>query len=362
MRRMGRRKRRLLFVGAATLAGLVLCLAWVTCGPGFTTAIAPIPRATPEAPHVPHPAPASRSDVTFEVGGVPLSGWLYLPEERSAPFPCIVMAHGLGGTKDMVLEAYALRYVEAGFAALTFDYRFFGESGGEPRQLASIPLQLQDLEAAVAYARSRPEIDPARIAIWATSAGGGYGIHVAARDQRIACVVSHVGAVDPEAAGRALLEREGVGWVLRMLLHGLRDGLRAGFGLPPHRIPLYGEPGGSAMIGDMEAYHFIAKVPSTDFVNSVCARVFLPHGAEEAFQPIEDAGRVRCPVLLQVAEEDTLAPASGAEKVAHVLGDLAVVERFPVGHFDIYFGEQFERAVAQQLAFFRKHMMQEQVQ
>ena len=73
--------------------------------------------------------------------------------ECSEPVPGIVMTHGLGGTKDMLLEAYALRYTEAGYGVLTFDYRCFGASDGEPRQLLVIPQQLEDLAAAVAYAR-----------------------------------------------------------------------------------------------------------------------------------------------------------------------------------------------------------------
>ena len=92
--------------------------------------------------------PKSRKDVSFDVKGTKISAWLYLPENLSVPVPCIIMANGFGGTKDVLLERYAVRYCEAGYAALAFDYRHFGKSEGEPRQLMFISLQLEDYRAA----------------------------------------------------------------------------------------------------------------------------------------------------------------------------------------------------------------------
>ena len=76
--------------------------------------------------------------MVFTVKGTEIRAWLYVPQGVSERLPCIIMASGLGGTKDMG-ESYALRFQEAGFAVLSFDYRHFGESKGEPRQLICIP-------------------------------------------------------------------------------------------------------------------------------------------------------------------------------------------------------------------------------
>ena len=119
-----------------------------------------------------------------------IDAWLYLPEGTSQPVPCIVMSTGIGGTKDCILENYAVRFVEAGFAVQTYDYRYFGDSEGEPRQNFDVSFQLDDLRAAIEYARSRDEIDPEKIALWSTSAAGGYGLVLAAEDKRIAAVIS----------------------------------------------------------------------------------------------------------------------------------------------------------------------------
>lgn len=111
------------------------------------------------------------------------------------------------------------------------------------------------------------------------------------------------------------------------------------------------------MVTTSEAREGLAKVVSESYVNEACARVFAPHKHGEGdYRPIEDAKEVRCPVLLQVADADNLAPPISGEKTAKILGELAVMKRYPVGHFDIYFGEHFEQAVSDQLAFFKEHL------
>jgi alpha/beta superfamily hydrolase len=90
------------------------------------------------------------------------------------------------------LTTHATRFAEGGIAALIFDYRNFGESEGEPRQLVEIAGQQTDIRSAVEYVRSRPEIDPDRIALWGNSLGGGHVIAVAAEDPRIGAVIAQI--------------------------------------------------------------------------------------------------------------------------------------------------------------------------
>jgi predicted alpha/beta-fold hydrolase len=80
-----------------------------------------------------------RMDVAFISGqqGDHCQACLYEPE-GSGPFPTIVMAHGLGGIKEMRLDAFAERFSLAGYACLVFDYRHFGASDGLPRHLLDI--------------------------------------------------------------------------------------------------------------------------------------------------------------------------------------------------------------------------------
>jgi fermentation-respiration switch protein FrsA (DUF1100 family) len=68
------------------------------------------------------------------------------------------LGHGFSGTQDRLFDN-AGRFAEAGFAALTFDYRSFGESGGEPRQVVSVGGQLEDWRAAIRLARGLEGVD-----------------------------------------------------------------------------------------------------------------------------------------------------------------------------------------------------------
>jgi fermentation-respiration switch protein FrsA (DUF1100 family) len=297
-------------------------------------------------------APPTR-DVRFEVDGTALRGWLFLPQDTPAPFPCIVMAHGFGGTRDCGLDRYAGRFRKAGFAVLAFDYRHFGASEGEPRQLYWNPLQLEDWSAAVAYARGLDEVDASRIALWGSSASGGHVIVTAAKDPEIVCVSAQCPGLDPRHEARGWFSRLGPRRIARLIMHAQRDMARSRFGLSPHKIPIVGRPGTVAFFDLPDAYAGYSALAPEGFVNEVCARIVLRAGV---YRPIEHAKDVRCPVLLQICEQDELVAPETAEATAEELGALAGVERYPIGHFDIYHGAPFEIAVRDQLAFFKKHL------
>ncbi|MBW1788870.1 MAG: alpha/beta hydrolase [Deltaproteobacteria bacterium] len=328
-------------------------MAVVTFSPGFSVPQQPLKIAGSHASAAPPETPAPRTEVGFHVNGTRLSAWLFLPRDLSEPVPCIVMGHGFGGTKAMDLDRYAARFREAGFAVLAFDYRHLGESGGEPRQLVWIPNQLEDWQAAVTYARGMKEIDPAGIALWGTSMSGGHVIVTSAKDHDIACVVAQCPGLDGRASGEMLLKTAGIGHILKMVVHGQRDFFRSWFGLSPHKIPIVGKPGSIACLTVPDAWDGYRKLVSEDFINQVCARIVL---RGDKYRPVKHARNVRCPVLLQVCEQDSIVPASAANETERELGGNAEVIRYPIGHFDIYVGEAFEKAVNDQLAFFRKHL------
>jgi pimeloyl-ACP methyl ester carboxylesterase len=344
--------KRILQVFGIIVGIIFLYLCVVTFVPGFTVPQQPLEPGTRLTGEAGPKASRTRKDVSFKVNGTTLSAWLYLPEKLSAAAPCIIMGHGFGGTKDMLL-AYAVRYQEAGFAVLIFDYRHFGESGGEPRQLLWIPYQLEDWSAAIAYARGLKEIDPAKIALWGTSLSGGHVIVTAAEDHRIACVVAQCPALDGFAAGEMLLERAGIRYLLRLVMHGQRDYFRSWFGLSPHKIPIVGKPGSIAGMTTPDAYDFFSKYTPAIFINEVCARIMI---RGDKYRPVKKADSVRCPVLLQICEYDSIIPKSAGQETEKQLGKYAEAIYYPIGHFDIYIGENFERAVWDQLDFLKKHL------
>jgi dienelactone hydrolase len=343
-------KRILAGIGTVVV-GVVFYLTVVALMPGFPTPLQKLTPKRPKSDDEEHQSAQRRRDVNFDVDGTSISAWLYLPADKPDPSACIVMAHGLGGTKAKGLERYAERFQDAGFAALVFDYRGWGDSDGEPRGLIWVPNQLADYAAAVAYARGREEIDEGRIALWGTSFSGGHVVATAARDQRIACVVAQCPALDGHAAVEMAFKR--VGLDLRVLVHAQRDLVRSWLGLSPHKIPVVGRPGDVALMTTPDAVDAYEELLPPDYVNEACARIAI---RADKYRPVKQASAVRCPALFQICGQDDLVPVSSIEQTAEIMGALAEVKRYPIDHFAIYTGKPFETSVTDQVTFFRKHL------
>src|SRR4051794_7339867 len=103
-----------------------------------------------------------RQKVSFPADNTRCAAWHY-PGTTGG---CVIMAGGLAVTKEPGTDRFAGRFHEAGFTVLAFDYRRFGESGGQPRQIARIGEQLSDWQAAISFAATLPDVDPARLAVW----------------------------------------------------------------------------------------------------------------------------------------------------------------------------------------------------
>jgi hypothetical protein len=135
-----------------------------------------------------------RRDIRFDSQGDPCVGWLYLPDglHDGQKAPAIVMANAITAVKEMVLPAYAERFIAAGYACLAFDFRFLGESGGEPRGQLFASEQIEDLRNAISWLSLQPEIDANRIGAWGASFGGAHVLYLAAFDKRIKAAVAAI--------------------------------------------------------------------------------------------------------------------------------------------------------------------------
>ncbi|MDQ3303851.1 MAG: acetylxylan esterase, partial [Actinomycetota bacterium] len=115
-----------------------------------------------------------RENVTFTSEGMSCAGWLYVPDELDGRrSPAVVMAHGFSAVKEMYLANFAEKFVEAGLVVLVFDYRYFGDSEGEPRGRLIPSEQREDYRNAISWISQRPEVDPERIGVWGSSYSGG---------------------------------------------------------------------------------------------------------------------------------------------------------------------------------------------
>jgi pimeloyl-ACP methyl ester carboxylesterase len=290
-------------------------------------------------------------DISFSSHGIRCAAW-HIPAGSgalagTAGRPCVVMANGFGGTRDTGLLAYAEPFADAGIGAFVFDYRGYGDSEGIPRQDVSFRRQRQDYHAAIAAARHLPGVDPDRIALWGTSYSGGHVVAVAAQDQRVAAVVSMNPATDGLATLAQIARYAGLGQLARATGHGLRDVARAVTKRAPHHVPVVGRPGSMALISTPGAEQAYTSMAGPPWRNEVCAPTALEVGFN---RPTTFAGRVACPVLVQVGANDRVAPPAAARRTAKKALH-AQLREYPVDHFDFYAGPWQERALADQLDF-----------
>lgn len=295
---------------------------------------------------------SERSDVTFESGGETLAAWLYEPATEG-PHPIVVMAHGFGGTREARLWAYAERFQTAGMAALVFDYRYFGDSTGEPRQLISINRQLADWRAAIAFTRTLDGVDPDRVALWGSSFSGGHVVKLASEDARVAAAVSQT----PFSSGTSALAAASPKETLRLTVAGLLDGLAGITGGEPHRIPLVNLPGkGGAMTqpGSLEGYKSLFADSDHELRNEFCGRAALTLAS---YVPAKNASKVACPLLVCVIADDAVTPPEPARGMARDAPRGELIDYGPQGgHFVIYTGEMFERTVVDQIEFLQRSL------
>jgi fermentation-respiration switch protein FrsA (DUF1100 family) len=234
---------------------------------------------------------------------------------------------------------------------VVFDYRHFGASSGEPRQLLDIKRQLADWAAAVTFARSRAEIDGARIALWGTSFSGGHVIETAARDPQIAAVVAQA----PFADGLRNLPSLGVRLALRLTAAGLRDQIGAVLGRPLHMVASVGPPGSLAVMTTPDAEPGFRGIdpPGSSWRNEAAARIAL---RVSTYRPGRHSDRIAGPILFAIAEDDAITPPAFARASA-ARARHSEVRTYPGGHFDVYVGAGFERAVADQVDFLSRHLL-----
>ncbi len=122
--------------------------------------------------------------------GITLAGNLYMPKNIDAKLPAIAVAGPFGAVKEQASGLYAEEMAKRGFITLAFDPSYTGESGGEPRDVASPDINTEDFSAAVDFLSSHPNVDSERIGIIGICGFGGMGLNAASMDTRIKAVAT----------------------------------------------------------------------------------------------------------------------------------------------------------------------------
>jgi len=123
--------------------------------------------------------------------GITLAADLYLPKNRAGKrLPAIAVSGPFGAVKEQSSGLYAQTMAERGFVTLAFDPSYTGESGGEPRNVASPDINTEDFSAAIDYIGLHPSVDRERIGIIGVCGWGGMALNAVAVDKRVKAVVA----------------------------------------------------------------------------------------------------------------------------------------------------------------------------
>ncbi len=133
----------------------------------------------------------SHSKVTFHNRyGITLAADVYVPKKAEGKLAALAVSGPFGAVKEQASGFYAQTMAEHGFLTLAFDPSFTGESGGQPRYMASPDINTEDFQAAVDYLSCRDDVDPDRIGIIGICGWGGMALNAAALDTRIKATVA----------------------------------------------------------------------------------------------------------------------------------------------------------------------------
>jgi len=295
-----------------------------------------------------------RKDVSFDSKGLKCRGWLYLPDdiEAAEKMPTIVMAHGFSAVKEQVLPEFAERFVNAGLAVLVFDYRYFGDSEGEPRcQL--FPLEMvEDYRNAITWVCEQPHVDPDRIGVWGTSFSGGLVAYVGTFDRRVRAIVAQVPSII-NAESRRAMDPDKWDSVGEFLLQERIARYKTGTVNYMKVVAPEGEP---CILPGKETYDAFMELKdlAPNWRNQITLeslekiREFNPVSLIHLLAPTA--------LLIIAAEKDSLIPLESVKAAYERAADPKELIVLPIKHFDIYQDPWLSRAANDAVAWFRKYL------
>lgn len=285
--------------------------------------------------------------VEFFSDGYKLKGTLELPGSGDR-VPGIVLCAGYGGIKERILPDISARLAQAGYAALRFDYRGFGESEGPKDRLFPLE-QVEDIRNGLTFLSGQEVVDGSRLGLFGISFGGGNAAYTAGVDGRVRCALSLVGFGNGERWLRSLRRQ----WEWREFLKRLeRDRVR--------RVV----EGTSEVVDRLE---IMVPDPLSEKVLAEAVRAFpkayfrLSLASAEKiieFRPEDVVDRISPRAILFIhAGEDDLVPTDESRVMYERAKEPKRLVVLPgVTHYGVYTGEVFDRVMDLATRWYAEHL------
>jgi dienelactone hydrolase len=261
--------------------------------------------------------------------------------------PVIVLCHGFCGIREILLPAFADAFARAGFAAITFDYRGFGDSDGERGRLVPA-MQIADIVTVTRWAQEQPELDGQRIGLWGTSFGGCHVFAAASEMPEVKCIVSQLAFADGETIVTGQMSAEEKEAFLATLDKMAEKQKNSGKEMMVSVNRVLSDAESKAFFEENRALYpkMDIKIP------------FLTVRETLHYKPATFAAQVKCPSLVVVAGKDTVNPPEQGRALFAAIGaeEKKLYEQADARHYDIYTGAHFEQVVRVQTEWFQKYL------
>jgi len=279
----------------------------------------------------------------FQSSGERIRGHLFLPE--GTPIAALVLTGPLTSVKEQASGAHARALAERGFAALAFDHRYFGESGGQPRQFENPRAKIADIRAALAAVQATPRTRGLPLAAVGVCAGAGYMAAAVAEEPSFLAFAGIAGfyaeaTPDSIAASQARIER-GRGAERKWRETGIVE-----------TIPAVAPDGGDVGMPLREAYEFYgtARGAVPNYVNAFAVQSFA---YTTQFDANSVSQSIKVPTLV-VHSENALSPSLARKFIGGLAGPHEELWLSSVGQIDFYDDPQLIARAADAVArFFR---------
>lgn len=294
-----------------------------------------------------------RTDVRFPTNGLQLAGHLYLPDDSDSPLPAIVIGHQTTGVKEQAPAVYAERLVKEGFAILTFDAAFQGESEGEPHGLEDPFQRAEDFSAAVSYLTARADIDPDRIGVMGICGSGAYVPYAAQTDHRMKAVAGVSGTDVPSFFRDADPE----GWTQMVANSGKLRSTEAA-GAPATTFPVLPDKADADTPAPVAEFIDFYKTPRGRHPRSTGQMVTRSADLLDRFDSFADVAKIAPRPLLMIAGTEAFTRGFSEKAVADSPGNAELVLIEGATHVDLYDRDEYVTPAAAKLTeFFRSHLV-----
>lgn len=283
--------------------------------------------------------------VTFFSEGSRMVGNLFLPPDMKAgeKRPGIVLCHGFTGVRHLTLPDYAAMFAAAGYVSLIFDYRGFGDSEGPKWRL--IPLeQCDDIQNALTWLETQPEVDPQRLGLWGTSFGGAHVPYVAGIDARVKATVGQVGFDTGERFLWDVRNESERAELKRQIEEDRRLRVVEGRGRSIDQF--------ERALSNPEASGFIGEA-LRKFPHMRCLLSWETWEKTLAYRPIDVVGKIAPRALLLIAaEQDKITLPEGYQALYDRAGEPKKLINLPISHYEIYQGHWLQESAKHAVEWF----------